>query len=41
LKDDNTLDYKKLETTIHTAIRALDSVVILIFTPQKKQKIVI
>jgi ribonucleoside-diphosphate reductase alpha chain len=36
LKDDNTLDYDKLETTIHTAIRALDSVVDLNFYPTKE-----
>lgn len=36
LRDDNTLDYKKLESTIHTAIRALDSVVDLNFYPTKE-----
>jgi len=36
LKDDNTLDYDKLENTIHTAIRALDSVVDLNFYPTKE-----
>ena len=36
LKDDNTLDYDKLKNTIHTAIRALDSVVDLNFYPTKE-----
>ena len=36
LNDDNTLDYDKLENTIHTAIRALDSVVDLNFYPTKE-----
>lgn len=36
LKDDNTLDYDKLENTIHIAIRALDSVVDLNFYPTKE-----
>jgi ribonucleoside-diphosphate reductase alpha chain len=38
LKDDNTFDYKKLESTIHTAIRALDSVVDLNFYPTKESE---
>jgi ribonucleoside-diphosphate reductase alpha chain len=36
LKDDNTLDYDKLKNTIHTAIRALDSVIDLNFYPTKE-----
>ena len=36
LNDDNTLDYDKLKNTIHTAIRALDSVVDLNFYPTKE-----
>ena len=36
LKEDNTLDYDKLKNTIHTAIRALDSVVDLNFYPTKE-----
>ena len=36
LNDDNTLDYDKLQNTIHTAIRALDSVVDLNFYPTKE-----
>jgi len=36
LNDDNALDYGKLENTIHTAIRALDSVVDLNFYPTKE-----
>ena len=36
LNDDNTLDYGKLKNTIHTAIRALDSVVDLNFYPTKE-----
>ena len=38
LNDDNTLDYDKLQNTIHTAIRALDSVVDLNFYPTKEAK---
>jgi len=36
LKEDNTLDFEKLESTIHTAIRALDSVVDINFYPTKE-----
>jgi len=36
LKEDNTLDYEKLKSTIHTAIRALDSVVDLNFYPTEE-----
>jgi len=36
LKDDNSLDYDKLKNTIHTAIRALDSVIDLNFYPTKE-----
>jgi ribonucleoside-diphosphate reductase alpha chain len=38
LNDDNTLDYDKLQNTIHTAIRALDSVVDLNFYPTKEAR---
>ena len=36
LNEDNTFDYDKLKNTIHTAIRALDSVVDLNFYPTKE-----
>jgi ribonucleoside-diphosphate reductase alpha chain len=36
LDENNTLDYDKLKNTIHTAIRALDSVVDLNFYPTKE-----
>ena len=38
LKEDNTLDYEKLKSTIHIAIRALDSVVDLNFYPTEEAK---
>ena len=36
LKEDNTIDYNKLESTIHTAIRILDNVIDLNFYPTKE-----
>ena len=36
LKEDDTIDYKKLESTIHTAIRILDNVIDLNFYPTKE-----
>ena len=36
LNEDNTIDYKKLESTIHTAIRILDNVIDLNFYPTKE-----
>tara|TARA_R110002020_G_scaffold133235_3_gene297315 strand:- start:16408 stop:18885 length:2478 start_codon:yes stop_codon:yes gene_type:complete len=36
LKEDNTIDYRKFESTIHTAIRILDNVIDLNFYPTKE-----
>jgi ribonucleoside-diphosphate reductase alpha chain len=36
LKEDNSIDYKKLEKSIHTAIRILDNVIDLNFYPTKE-----
>jgi len=36
LKDDNTLDYDKLKSTIHTAIRMLDNVIDINFYPTEE-----
>lgn len=38
ITEDNTLDYDKLKNTIHTAIRALDSVVDLNFYPTEEAR---
>lgn len=38
LNEDNTIDYDKLKNTIHTAIRALDSVIDLNFYPTKESE---
>ena len=38
LNEDNTIDYDKLKNTIHTSIRALDSVIDLNFYPTKESE---